>query len=36
VDGKGETWNAFVFFQDPDGNSWAIQESPTMRQGLGV
>jgi len=36
VDGKGETWNAFVFFQDPDGNSWAIQESPTMRQELGV
>jgi catechol 2,3-dioxygenase-like lactoylglutathione lyase family enzyme len=36
VDGKGETWNAFVFFQDPDGNSWAIQESPTMRQELGL
>jgi catechol 2,3-dioxygenase-like lactoylglutathione lyase family enzyme len=36
VDGKGEAWNAFVFFQDPDGNSWAIQESPTMRQELGV
>jgi catechol 2,3-dioxygenase-like lactoylglutathione lyase family enzyme len=31
VDGKGEGWNAFVFFQDPDGNGWAIQESPTMR-----
>ena len=36
VDGKGEAWNAFVFFQDPDGNSWAIQESPTMRQEPGV
>ena len=21
----------FVFFDDPDGNSWAVQESPTMR-----
>jgi catechol 2,3-dioxygenase-like lactoylglutathione lyase family enzyme len=31
VDGKGEDWNAFCFFDDPDGNSWAIQESPVMR-----
>jgi catechol 2,3-dioxygenase-like lactoylglutathione lyase family enzyme len=31
VDGKGEDWNSFVFFDDPDGNSWAVQESPTMR-----
>ena len=31
VDGKGDTWNAFLFFDDPDGNSWAVQESPTMR-----
>jgi catechol 2,3-dioxygenase-like lactoylglutathione lyase family enzyme len=31
VDGKGDEWNSFVFFDDPDGNSWAIQESPTMR-----
>jgi catechol 2,3-dioxygenase-like lactoylglutathione lyase family enzyme len=31
VDGKGEDWNAFFFFDDPDGNAWAVQESPTMR-----
>ena len=30
-DGKGEDWNSFLFFKDPDGNSWAIQESPTIR-----
>ncbi len=28
VDGRGEDWNSFVFFSDPDGNSWALQESP--------
>jgi catechol 2,3-dioxygenase-like lactoylglutathione lyase family enzyme len=27
-DGHGGPWNAFVFFDDPDGNSWAIQEKP--------
>jgi catechol 2,3-dioxygenase-like lactoylglutathione lyase family enzyme len=31
VDGKGDTWNAFFFFDDPDGNSWAVQESPRMQ-----
>jgi catechol 2,3-dioxygenase-like lactoylglutathione lyase family enzyme len=31
VDGKGGDWNSFLFFTDPDGNSWAIQESPTLR-----
>jgi catechol 2,3-dioxygenase-like lactoylglutathione lyase family enzyme len=31
VDGRGEDWNSWCFFDDPDGNSWAIQESPTMR-----
>ena len=30
-DGKGEDWNSFFFFKDPDGNSWAVQESPTIR-----
>jgi catechol 2,3-dioxygenase-like lactoylglutathione lyase family enzyme len=30
-DGKGGDWNSFVFFNDPDDNSWAIQESPTIR-----
>jgi catechol 2,3-dioxygenase-like lactoylglutathione lyase family enzyme len=32
VEGKGGDWNSFIFFDDPDGNSWAIQESPTMRE----
>src|SRR5262245_19995324 len=31
VDGRGGDWNSFVFFSDPDGNGWAVQESPTMR-----
>lgn len=31
VEGKGEDWNSFIFFNDPDGNAWTIQESPTMR-----
>ena len=31
-DGKGGDWNSFVFFDDPDGNSWAVQESPTIRR----
>jgi catechol 2,3-dioxygenase-like lactoylglutathione lyase family enzyme len=33
-EGKGEDWNSFVFFKDPDGNSWAVQESPTLRREL--
>jgi catechol 2,3-dioxygenase-like lactoylglutathione lyase family enzyme len=28
VDGKGGEWNSFVFFSDPDGNGWVIQERP--------
>lgn len=31
VDGRGDDWNSWCFFDDPDGNSWAVQESPTMR-----
>ncbi len=27
-DGKGEPWNSFIFFDDPDGNSWTVQEKP--------
>ena len=27
-DGHGGPYNAFVFFQDPDGNAWAVQEGP--------
>ncbi|MFD9212625.1 VOC family protein [Streptomyces sp. NPDC087659] len=26
--GKGEPWNSFMFFQDPDRNGWIIQEAP--------
>lgn len=26
VEGKGGDWNSFVFFSDPDGNGWVLQE----------
>jgi hypothetical protein len=26
VEGRGSDWNSFAFFDDPDGNSWAVQE----------
>ncbi|MDQ3783740.1 MAG: VOC family protein [Actinomycetota bacterium] len=26
--GGGGAWNSFVFFSDPDGNGWALQQSP--------
>jgi hypothetical protein len=26
AEGKGEDWNSFIFFSDPDGNSWSVQE----------
>ena len=35
VDGKGGDWNSFMFFKDPDGNGWAIQESPRLRNKAG-
>ena len=35
ADGKGGDWNAFLFFSDPDGNGWAIQESPRLRDAAG-
>lgn len=28
AEGAGGPWNTFIFFDDPDGNSWAIQEKP--------
>lgn len=31
VDGRGEAWNSFIFFSDPDGNGWAVQEVPANR-----
>src|SRR3954447_20919949 len=29
LEGRGGDWNSFVFFSDPDGNSWVIQERPS-------
>ncbi len=28
VEGRGGGWNSFVFFSDPDGNGWVLQERP--------
>ena len=28
VEGRGGDWNSFVFFSDPDGNGWVVQERP--------
>jgi catechol 2,3-dioxygenase-like lactoylglutathione lyase family enzyme len=28
VEGRGGDWNSFIFFSDPDGNGWAVQERP--------
>ncbi len=28
VEGRGGDWNSFVFFSDPDGNDWVLQERP--------
>ncbi|MGH2712016.1 MAG: VOC family protein [Actinomycetota bacterium] len=28
AEGELETFNAFAFFKDPDGNGWAIQQGP--------
>jgi hypothetical protein len=27
-DGPGGPWNSFIFFSDPDGNGWTVQEKP--------
>lgn len=27
-DGKGEAWNSFMSFSDPDGNGRVVQEAP--------
>jgi catechol 2,3-dioxygenase-like lactoylglutathione lyase family enzyme len=35
-EGRGDDWNSWCFFDDPDGNSWAVQESPTMRAEAGA
>ena len=31
VEGRGGEWNSFVFFSDPDGNGWVLQERPAVR-----
>jgi catechol 2,3-dioxygenase-like lactoylglutathione lyase family enzyme len=28
-DGPGGDWNSFVFFADPDGNGWTVQQRPS-------
>ncbi|MEU8526785.1 MULTISPECIES: VOC family protein [Streptomyces] len=28
-DGRGDTWNSFMTFADPDGNTWVVQEAPS-------
>jgi catechol 2,3-dioxygenase-like lactoylglutathione lyase family enzyme len=30
ADGPGEPWNSFIFFNDPDGNAWTVQEKPAV------
>ena len=30
VDGRGGDWNSFIFFSDPDGNGWVVQERPAQ------
>jgi catechol 2,3-dioxygenase-like lactoylglutathione lyase family enzyme len=30
-EGRGEDWNSFIFFSDPDGNGWTVQEIPARR-----
>jgi catechol 2,3-dioxygenase-like lactoylglutathione lyase family enzyme len=31
ADGKGGDYNSFIFFKDPDGNGWAVQQSPLLK-----
>jgi catechol 2,3-dioxygenase-like lactoylglutathione lyase family enzyme len=30
-----QPWGRFVYFSDPDGNSWALQQLPAWSQGAG-
>jgi catechol 2,3-dioxygenase-like lactoylglutathione lyase family enzyme len=32
ADGPGGDWNSFVFFNDPDGNAWTVQQSPGWKE----
>ena len=34
ADGKGGEYNSYIFFSDPDGIGWAVQESPLLRAEL--
>ena len=36
ADGPGGDYNSFFFFKDPDGNGWAVQQSPRLREGVGT
>ena len=36
VDGRGGKWNSFIFFNDPDGNAWTVQQSPGWKNGDGA
>ena len=27
-EGAGGDWNSFIFFSDPDGNAWSVQQVP--------
>jgi predicted enzyme related to lactoylglutathione lyase len=31
VEGPGGDWNSFLFFSDPDGNGWSVQQRPARR-----
>ena len=35
ADGRGDDWNSWCFFDDPDGNAWSVQESPVLRAAAG-
>jgi hypothetical protein len=34
IKGPREPYIAFIFFQDPDGNGWAIQQGPPQVQAV--
>jgi catechol 2,3-dioxygenase-like lactoylglutathione lyase family enzyme len=31
IEGEPDGWNAYAFFNDPDGNGWILQQSPRDR-----
>jgi hypothetical protein len=30
-EGRGEDWNSFIFFSDPNSNGWTVQEATARR-----